>query len=525
MRRRLVIGFVLVAIAAAFLFVRSSLNPAAIRGAAEARLSTLLGQPVSIGSVSVSMFPVPAVIGSSINVGGERERPELSLDRIRIVPRLRSLFGGPYVVREVVLEGLTVGIVRELRGGQWKFPSVLPAPGGDAGRGLVVESVRLRGGRVRVFESSQAGALRETSAIEDVEGEAVAAAGGLELQAVRGRIGGSAIAGTASVNEREARVNLTMPEIRGDDLPAVLGLAAAEPPAFVGLPKPASASIEVRFDRAKSRLSGSGSLRAPEVSFYSLALNGFEAPIATDGVRLRFAPATFTLYGGAHRGELVVDLSTARARWALDSHVSGLNVGRFLSALAGGDQRIDGTGSSAASLNAFVGDPLPQGLAGRMQVTIADGVIREFPLLAAINRALRLAEGQGRDTRFERLSATLAFAARGSSATTNDLTLDAREVQVKAAGRIGFDRSLDLSGVAILSSDRSAPAVRSIRELAALRNDRGELELPLRISGTLDEPSFAIDLKAALGRSLKHELQRRIRDLFRREPGDSGALR
>jgi hypothetical protein len=523
MRRRLVIGLVLVAIAGAFFFVRSSLNPAAIRGAAEARLSTLLGQPVSIGSVSISMFPVPAVIGSNIAVGPERERPELSLDRIRIVPRLRSLFGGAYVVREVVLEGLTVGIVRELRG-QWKFPSLIPAPGGDAGRGLVVESVRLRGGRVRVFESSGAGALRETSAIEDVEGEAVAVAGGLELQAIRGRIGGSAIAGNASVNEVEARVSLTMPEIRGDDVPAVLGLAAAEPPAFVGLPKPASASFEVRFDRANSRLSGSGSLRAPEVSFYSLTLNGFEAPMETDGVRLRFAPATFTLYGGAHRGEMVVDLSTARARWALDSHVSGLDVGRFLSALAGGDQRIAGTGAAAATLNAFVGDALPQGLAGRMQVTIANGVIREFPLLAAINRTLRLAEGEGRDTKFERLSATLAFAARGSAATTNDLSLQAREVQVKAAGRIGFDRSLDLSGVAILSPDRSAPVVRSIRELAALRNDRGELELPLRISGTLDDPSFAIDLKAAVGRTLKHELQRRIRDLFRREPGD-GAVR
>ena len=524
MRRRLVIGFVLLAIAGVFLVVRSSLNPDAIRRDAEARLSTLLGQPVSIGSMSVSMFPTPAVLGSNIAVGVERDRPELSLDRIRIVPRLRSLFGGPYVVREVVLDGLTVGIVRELRGG-WKFPSVMPAPGGDAGRGLVVESVRLRGGRVRVFESSGGAAIRETSRIEDIEAEAVAAAEGLELQAVRGRIGGSSIAGTASVNQQEARVSLTMPEIKGDDLPAVLGLAAAEPPDFARLPKPASASFDVRFDRAKSRLSGSGSLRAPEVSFYSLTLNGFEAPIKTDGVRLRFAPATFTMYGGAHRGDLVVDLSAARARWALDSHVTGLNVGRFLSALAGGDQRIDGTAAASASLNAFVEDELPQGLAGRMQVTVVDGVIRQFPLLAAINRAVRLAEGEGRDTRFERLSATLLFAPRGGAATTNDLWLQAREVQVKAAGRIGFDRSLDLTGVAILSPDRSAPVVRSIRELAALRNDRGELELPLRISGTLDDPSFAIDLKAALGRSIKHELQRRIRDLFRREPGDGGSLR
>ena len=141
---------------------------------------------------------------------------------------------------------------------------------------------------------------------------------------------------------------------------------------------------------------------------------------------------------------------------------------------------------------------------------------------------MRLAEGDSRDTRFERLSATLAFAGRVARtaadaagpghATTDDLVLQAREVRVEAAGRIGFDRSLDLAGVAVLSPERTARAIRSVRELSGLRNDRGELELPLTITGTLDNPSFGIDLKAVIGRSIKEELRRRIRDLFRREP-------
>ena len=75
------------------------------------------------------------------------------------------------------------------------------------------------------------------------------------------------------------------------------------------------------------------------------------------------------------------------------------------------------------------------------------------------------------------------------------------------------------TGIAILSPERSASAIRSVHELSGLRNDHGELELPLKITGSFDDPSFAIDLKAAIGRSIKEELRRRIRGLFRREPG------
>jgi hypothetical protein len=152
-------------------------------------------------------------------------------------------------------------------------------------------------------------------------------------------------------------------------------------------------------------------------------------------------------------------------------------------------------------------------------------VVRNFPLLSAINRALRLAEGEGRDTRFERLSATLTFPGAGASsadghAMTDDLVMVARDVRVEAAGRLGFDRSLDLAGQAVLSPARSAEAIRSIRELSGLRNDRGELELPLTIRGTVDDPAFGIDLKSLAARSLKEELRRRFRDFIRRGPGE-----
>jgi hypothetical protein len=52
--------------------------------------------------------------------------------------------------------------------------------------------------------------------------------------------------------------------------------------------------------------------------------------------------------------------------------------------------------------------------------------------------------------------------------------------------------------------------------LSGLRNSRGELEIPLTISGTLDAPSFGLDVKAAIGKGIKDELMRRLRGIIKR---------
>ncbi len=515
---------------AALLVVRRALDTELARRAAESRLSALLAQPVTIGAMRVAMFPVPAVIGSEIVVGRQPETPDLALERIRIVPRIGSLFRGPLTIREVRLEGLSVRFVRE-PAGRWRFPTVVPAPGGDASSGLVIERVRLTGGRVRVFELAPNGSSRQTSSVEEIQGDATAEGPLLRVSPLRGRVGTADVTGEAVIDPREARIDFTIPAIKGADLAAVLGLAATEPPDFVSLPKPATLSLSIRLDREKSRLAGTGSLKTPEAGAYSLRLVGVDAPIRTDGASLTFAPATFTFYGGSHRGTFTIDLSRTPARWVLDSQVNGVDAGQLFAVLAGRAQRLDGMAAATAALHAAFGEPMPRSLEGRMVVTIVNGVVREFPLLATINRALRLAEGDSRDTRFERLSATLIFpgksartttAAAGSGyVTTDDAVLLARDVRLEAAGRIGFDRALDLRGQAVLSPERSAEAIRSVRELTGLRNDRGEVELPLTIGGTIDSPAIGIDVTAAIGRSLKEEMRRQLRRLFERKFLDS----
>ena len=521
MRRILRVALVLAAIALiALLALRQVLRGAHVREAAEARLSATLGRPVSIGTLGVSVFPRLAFSGTDVRLGdAAAAAPALAVERILILPRLASLLRGSVIIETLDLDGFTVALLRDADG-RWHVPSVMPAPAAGEGGSAVIERVRVSRGRLRVFDRPVGGELRETAAIHDLDADVTVEASGLRFSPLTGRIGAARITGDARADARAVRIEFGAETLADDDVPVLLGLLGSERPDFLGLTESASLAGVVQVDRASRHLSGKGMLHAPAVRFDPLRLRQVNAPFKIDGSRLRFAPMTFEMSGGAHQGTVTFQVGEGRspATWATDSRVSGLDVGDFLATLNGSDQRLDGTAAVNAALHGRVDEPLAQTVSGRLGMAVTSGVIRRFPLLESINQVLRLAETEGGDTRFERLTATFAIAA--GRATTDDLEMTAGHVRVRAAGRIGADRSLAMRGIAVVSPERSARVVASVRELSGLRNSRGEIELPLTISGTLDEPSFGLDVKGAVGKGVLDELQRRLRGIIRRKgPG------
>jgi uncharacterized protein involved in outer membrane biogenesis len=517
MTRILRVALVLAAIALiGLLAVRQVLRGAQVREAVEARLSATLGQPVSIGTLGVGLFPRLAVSGTDVRLGDARSvAPALAVERILILPRLAPLFRGTVIVETIELDGFAVSLLRDTDG-RWHVPSVLPAPTVGEGGSAAIERVRVSGGRLRVFDGPLGGELRETAAIHDLAADVTVEQEGLRFSPMTGRIGAAPITGNARADARVVRLEFAAETIADDDVPVLLGLLGSERPEFLRLVEPASLAGVVQVDRASRHLSGEGMLKAPEVRFDPLRLERVEAPFAIDGSRLRFDPMTFQMSRGAHQGTVTFRVGEGRAAatWATDSRVTSLDVGEFLETLNGRDQRLSGTAVVTGALRGRVDEALQHTVAGRLGMVVTDGVIRQFPLLESINRVLQLADAQGGDTRFERLTGTFAIAA--GQATTEDLEMTAGHVRVRAAGRIGADRSLALRGVAAVSPERSARGIASVRELSGLRNSRGEIELPLTISGTLDQPSFGLDVKGAVGKGVLDELQRRLWGIIRR---------
>jgi uncharacterized protein involved in outer membrane biogenesis len=496
---------------AVLLAIRGSLIADFIREIAESRLSTALGQPVAIGQLGFSLTPRPAFTGSQIRVGdAAKQAPSVSLDRVEVFPVLRSFLQGPIHVTEVALDGFTVSILRDA-GGRWRAPAVFPSPTRGTGGGIGVDRVRVNGGRLLIFDGAN-GALRERSRIDDLRTDLLVSPAGLRLASLTGRVGGAAISGEAETDPKSVRLDFSAAAIRDADLPALFGLLAASRPAVLRLDEPAAASVTVTIERATSRLSGSGTLRAPALTVEPLRLQQLNAPFLVQGTQLTFAPTTFRINGGSHEGRFTLMLGDAPS-WAMDGRVHDLDIGALLDTVAGRDAKLDGRGRIDAELKGRFEPGFLTRMDGGARIVISNGVLHDFPLLATVNRVLRLSEGDGQDTRFEQLSASLKIS-RGT-ATTDDLVIQAGHLRTVLSGRIGFDRSLDLRGRAFVSAERVAAGVDSVHELARLRKGSGEIVVPLTITGSLDAPKFDIDMGSVIREGVVDELRRRLRRLIK----------
>ena len=130
-RRRgclLVVGVAAVVLLGAAVAAFRARNPEALRGAAERQLTALAGEPVSIGRLSVSLFPVPAVTGRDVRVlsAGAGRAQAVSVRAIRILPQWRTLLSRPVVVDAVEIEGLTL-MARRDRERRWILPGATTA--------------------------------------------------------------------------------------------------------------------------------------------------------------------------------------------------------------------------------------------------------------------------------------------------------------------------------------------------------------------------------------------------------------
>lgn len=493
------------------LFLLQALRGDHVRAEVERRLSAILGQPVAIGDLGLSVSPLFAVSGSGLRIGEANVlAPALQIDRIVVRPRLGPLLRRTVLIDDIELRGFAVSVLRDAQG-QWHVPSLAPAPGTDPGSGTRIERVRVVDGTIRVFDEFRRGEMQETSSIDAISATIEPTGEGLRLAPIEGQINAARIRGVAATTARAVQLEFTADEVSDADLPALLGLLGTERPGFLELAGPASMAVSVAVDRASSRLSGTGTLRAPRVLLEAVQLQQLESPFSIANDRLQFSPLTFTLAKGAHAG--VVTMRFDPARWTIDSRVTGMNVKEFLDTLAGANQRLEGTGNVTARLSGHVDRSLVESATGRLEVAIANGVIRDFPMLAAIDRALKLTAQQEGDTAFERLTGTFEIA--GGSARTQDLVIAASDVRVHASGRIAADRTLDMRGIAVLSPERSARAIASIHEFKGMRNDDGEIEVPLTISGSLDAPSFHVDVASILKKGALDEIKRRLRRIIR----------
>ncbi|RPJ81204.1 MAG: AsmA family protein, partial [Acidobacteria bacterium] len=387
MSRRSVIAVVLAGgfllALAAYLFVRLALDPERLRVMAEARLSAAFGQPVHIGEMKVRLLPSLSVEGHDIEAGGEAGAdPLVGLHSVRIVPRLSTVFSTPIEIDRVELTGLTVAARRGPDGRLvFPLPAAMPSsPAGEVEGRFQIDRVVLHDGRVRFVDARNG----EAPAIDDIE--AVVSWGGeiARLESLRAAVGSSRLSGSGQAGPDGLKLSLTWSSLGPKDADIVFAMVGAEPPAGFAIEGKEPLTIDLTLDPAGA-ISATGRVAAERGTAAGLMLGSLGAPLHISNGTLALDPVSYQLYGGKGSGKLSVDMSRSPIRWSFEARGDGVDIGGLVGSLTSTSGKVDGTGRFDARLGGRSGQLVASALEGSARFDVANGAIREFPLLSTID--------------------------------------------------------------------------------------------------------------------------------------------
>lgn len=212
-------------------------------------------------------------------------------------------------------------------------------------------------------------------------------------------------------------------------------------------------------------------------------------------------PLALRLYGGKAGGRVVVDLKGAAPAATLGLTAEGVRIHPLLKDLAG-QEALEGTGRAALDI-AFTGDSaaaVKRSLTGRGELLVSDGALIGFDLADmahGIKSALtgKAASAGGRPrTEFSELK--VPFTLRDGLFHTEESHLQSPLLRVQASGRADLARErLDFRLTPRLVGAPKGPG--------ETREGRGELEVPLRVTGTFAAPEIRPDLKSLVREELQ----------------------
>jgi uncharacterized protein involved in outer membrane biogenesis len=246
------------------------------------------------------------------------------------------------------------------------------------------------------------------------------------------------------------------------------------------------------------------SLDATRATIGLLRLDKVEGKARITANAMTLEPIGFGVFGGHYDGSLVFTLG-ALPDFTLHATLAGIDMAAA-TAFAGSPGTITGRLSGRLNLSGRGTDALSvrRAVRGTGRVDIVDGAIKNLGLIRSVvvatsQRADAAGAGGGtRDEPFTRLGATLTVA--GGSASTQDLRLESKDLQLAAAGTIRLDGSgINLAGQVQLSDELSKQAGR---DLVRYTQEGGRVTLPATITGSADAPQVRIDTASLAKRAI-----------------------
>ena len=249
---------------------------------------------------------------------------------------------------------------------------------------------------------------------------------------------------------------------------------------------------------------GSGTLSAKTIKADELTLNNVQATCKLNKGVIQLSPVTADVYGGKESGTVSVDTRPARPLCSVNAKLSGVDTNALLSAVSSVKNTLYGSLASNANLNFALGSSaeLTRSLNGILSFNVANGQLKNVNILNELSKVGKFLGSapspSGNSTALQQLSGTLDI--KNGVASTNNLkaTLDAGSLGAQGTLNL-VDQAIDMHATAVLAGGPSKAAgganIGGFMQ-TALANNKGELVIPVLITGTMAHPSFAPDMQA-----------------------------
>ncbi len=231
------------------------------------------------------------------------------------------------------------------------------------------------------------------------------------------------------------------------------------------------------------------------------------------GQEAKLNSLSFQLFDGQVKGQGKLIAGSDAPPFTGTVIIQGLQLGPALDAVAATPVSISGTAGADLALQGrgFSMPDLTKALEGTGHVAVKDGKIEGVNLLQEAVSILNVAGislDNAKATAFSTIEADLAI--KQGNINVQRLLMDSHDFQATGGGIIGFDQTLNLTMNLNLSQDLSQK-IASASPVAKLAMKEGRLSLPLIIAGTVQAPSYGLDMKGMTGK-VQEQVQKRVEE-------------
>lgn len=260
------------------------------------------------------------------------------------------------------------------------------------------------------------------------------------------------------------------------------------------------------------KVSGGGTIAIGTVIAQQMVLSNVRTTAAFDHGVIRLSPLSSGIFSGQQTGTISLDMRPVSPLVNLNVKFAGVDANQMLSALSTAKNVL--TGSLNATTNGSFrlvqnGDIAPT-LNGTASINLTNGKIQNINILdqlSKVGKFLSNTSGQA-GTNLKQFSGTMQI--QNGVATTNNLIAVIDQGSLSAKGSINLvNQGLNLRTNAVLGQGYSQTVGGSkIGGFlnTALANNKGELVLPVIVTGTFDKPVFQPDVQGMAEMKLKNLL-------------------